>query len=146
MRSPACWSVWCSLQVAASITDADRRTIAYRGISRAKNVTWIRLDEKDMTVPSLHDIQNDALQLRRRNGWPAMEPHERFAYLVEEVGEVARALQNRPGVSASVADSVGEELYDVIWNACDLANILGIDLDAAAARKSAMNRDRTWQY
>lgn len=95
-------------------------------------------------MPTLHNIQAEALRLRAQNDWPELTPELRFVYLVEEVGEVARALQARPGEPDRVSDAIGEELYDVIWNVCDLANILGVDLETAASRKAAMNRNRTW--
>ena len=95
-------------------------------------------------MPTLNEIQIEAQRLRTRNGWPQLTAEQRFVYLVEEIGEVARALQDgRDGVSLSV-DAVADELYDVVWNACDLASILGINLDIAAVRKAGINRDRTW--
>jgi hypothetical protein len=32
----------------------------------------------------------------------------------------------------------------VVWNVCDIANRLGIDLDDAFQRKAALNSARTW--
>ena len=37
-----------------------------------------------------------------------------------------------------------EELFDVIWNVCDLANLLGIDLDSVSDRKMSHNEHRVW--
>lgn len=95
-------------------------------------------------MPTLRDIQGEALRLRAENDWPELTPELRFLYLVEEVGEVARALQARSGALDRVSDAVGEEFYDVVWNVCDLANIIGVDLEASASRKAAINRARTW--
>lgn len=95
-------------------------------------------------MPTLNEIQIEAQQSRKRNGWPQLTPEQRFVYLVEEIGEVARALQDgRDGMTPST-EAVAEELYDVVWNACDLTSILGINLDTAAVRKAATNRYRTW--
>lgn len=35
-------------------------------------------------------------------------------------------------------------MYDVIWNLCDLANKLGINLEAAAIQKMEINKIRAW--
>jgi hypothetical protein len=39
---------------------------------------------------------------------------------------------------------LGREIYDVLWNACDLARLTGIDVAAAAAEKRQVNENRTW--
>jgi NTP pyrophosphatase (non-canonical NTP hydrolase) len=39
---------------------------------------------------------------------------------------------------------VGDEMYDVRWNLCDLARLTGIDLVQAAAEKRLINEHRTW--
>jgi len=40
---------------------------------------------------------------------------------------------------------IGLEIYDIIWSAVDLANLLAIDLNASFAEKTARNRDRIWR-
>jgi NTP pyrophosphatase (non-canonical NTP hydrolase) len=35
--------------------------------------------------------------------------------------------------------------HDVIWNACALAALAGVDLERCVARKVAMNKTRTWK-
>jgi NTP pyrophosphatase (non-canonical NTP hydrolase) len=92
-------------------------------------------------VPTLQEIQQNALQLRHAKGWPDASPERRFLFLVEEVGERARVLQGHAG---DANDGGGEKLFDVIWNVCDLANLLGLDLDAAAERKIGGNHGRIW--
>ena len=39
---------------------------------------------------------------------------------------------------------IGLEMFDLIWNVCDLANKLEIDLDEAFQEKMEINRDRLW--
>ena len=71
-------------------------------------------------------------------------------YLVTEVREVTRDtldLLKAEGSGrdmAALKEQLGMEIYDVIWNAVDLANICGIDLEQAFARKSEINKGRTW--
>jgi NTP pyrophosphatase (non-canonical NTP hydrolase) len=60
----------------------------------------------------------------RERGWPRT-----FAYLVEEVGELATAL------SADDRENLAEEFADVIAWLCTLANISDIRLSEALARK-----------
>lgn len=99
---------------------------------------------------TLNDIARDAQRLRQEQGWAPKSPEERFVYLVGEVGELAQAISRLRLGSGVDGDSeriearadVGAEMYDVIWNVCDLANILSIDLDAAAATKAEFNRRR----
>lgn len=100
---------------------------------------------------TLKEIAEDAEQLRRKQGWPRKSAQQRFLFLVAEVGELAEsisALENAKGEPRhrleTLLAEVGAEMYDVIWNVCDLAAILGIDLDAAASTKRALNRTRDW--
>jgi len=36
------------------------------------------------------------------------------------------------------------EIYDVIWKLLDLAEMAGVDLEAAFAKRAALNEDREW--
>jgi hypothetical protein len=38
----------------------------------------------------------------------------------------------------------GREIYDVLWSACDLARLTGIDVVQAAADKRDVNASRRW--
>jgi NTP pyrophosphatase (non-canonical NTP hydrolase) len=66
--------------------------------------------------------------------WP---PLGNLARLVEEVGEVARVVNDRygykPKKAGEPAQELGDELADVLFTVCALANSLGIDLDASFA-------------
>jgi len=68
------------------------------------------------------------------------------AILMEEVGEVARIMARRYG-DQSTKDSeaegdLGEELADVLFVLCCLANQTGVDLDAAFDAKMAKRTQR----
>lgn len=39
---------------------------------------------------------------------------------------------------------IGLEMFDVIWNVCDLANKLEIDLEKAFEEKMMINKKREW--
>ena len=79
-------------------------------------------------------------------------PERRIMYLMSELGEVVDEVIELSTLSSDASDEsiaeiktrIGLEIYDVIWNAVDLANQLDIDLEAAFERKIAINKDRTW--
>ena len=80
---------------------------------------------------------------------PENTAEQRMLFLLTEVGEVAReVLRLSRAVDQASADAIktdlGLEMYDVIWNVCDLANMLGIDLEAAFAAKIEFNKTRKW--
>jgi NTP pyrophosphatase (non-canonical NTP hydrolase) len=72
---------------------------------------------------------------------------QKFLLLVEEVGELAKALRPLEGVKTS-ADSakheVEHEIADVFWLLCCIANGLDIDLDYAIRSKDEKNEQRVW--
>jgi NTP pyrophosphatase (non-canonical NTP hydrolase) len=95
----------------------------------------------------ISEIQQQALELRARNAWSDGNPDQRFRYLIAEVGELARELlryqwpdQDR----AEIDRAVGHEIYDIVWNLCDLANQLGIELEPYFDEKLQLNRSRRW--
>ncbi len=79
-------------------------------------------------------------------------PERRFLYLISELGEVVDEVldllnagpQTPPEDIDAIKERLGLELYDVIWNAVDLANLLEIDLETAFQQKNAYNDTRTW--
>lgn len=79
-------------------------------------------------------------------------PEQRIMYLLSELGEVVDEvldLQNSdPNTDevtiVAIKERIGLEIYDVIWNAVDLANMLDIDLQAAFDKKIAINNERNW--
>ena len=62
--------------------------------------------------------------------WPALE---RFARLAEEVGEVGRELNHIHGTKKKKPEeaqrNLGEELCDVLFTVCCIANSHGINLE-----------------
>jgi len=77
---------------------------------------------------TIADFQKHILQryekVDRQRGWP-----KTFAYLIEEVGELATALTGEDRANLE------EEFADVIAWLCTLANITDVDLAAAIAKK-----------
>ena len=78
-------------------------------------------------------------------------PEQRILYLISELGELAdeviefrTANDTSPETIANIKKRIGLEIYDVIWNAVDLANMLDIDLEASFKEKTAINEKRNW--
>jgi NTP pyrophosphatase (non-canonical NTP hydrolase) len=73
-------------------------------------------------------------------------PLPMLARLVEETGELARALSHHYGgkkpKSGEALGDVGEEIADTLFVLICLANSLGIDLDEAFGKMMAKYRER----
>ncbi|RIK37105.1 MAG: hypothetical protein DCC55_25280 [Chloroflexi bacterium] len=101
---------------------------------------------------TIKELQEQARELRAAQGWLDTSLEHRIMFLVTEVGEVVNETLKLVGATKQYSDSeveqikanLGLELYDVLWNLCDLANLAGIDLEAAFAKKVAINRTRKW--
>ena len=97
----------------------------------------------------IRTIQDNARALCVQQGWTDHNPSQRFRYLISEVGELSKEL-TRLEWNPTEADedeikrNIGHEIYDVVWNLCDLANQLEIDLETAFAEKQAINERRRW--
>ncbi len=99
---------------------------------------------------TLKEIQDQAKEIKDEQGWKQTSPEQRVLYLVSEVGELSREVlkltnPNERGVNIEESRvNLGSEIYDCVWNLCDLANIFDIDLDAAFTDKAGKNRTRKW--
>lgn len=92
-------------------------------------------------VITLRDLQAAVKSVDHQPG----QELQYLAKLMEEVGEVARALGNPvvwSGPAVSIKGTLDEELVDVLYYVAALANLYGIDLEAAMAAKDALNAVR----
>lgn len=79
-------------------------------------------------------------------------PERRMMYLVSELGEVVDEVMELTSVDKDtpqetideIKERLGLEIYDLIWNAVDLANMFEIDLEKAFQKKIAINEKRRW--
>jgi NTP pyrophosphatase (non-canonical NTP hydrolase) len=97
----------------------------------------------------IQEIQDNARSLCEQQGWSDRNPSQRFRYLISEMGELSKELTRlewNPSATdlAAIKRNIGHEMYDIVWNLCDLANQLEIDLEAAFAEKQAINAERRW--
>jgi NTP pyrophosphatase (non-canonical NTP hydrolase) len=94
----------------------------------------------------LQQVMTDVQELVARHDWET-SPCRRMAFLLGEVLELADEVLQLPShgpYDTGLKQRVGREIYDVLWNACDLARLAGIDVVQAAADKRKLNAGRTW--
>ena len=96
---------------------------------------------------TLVDYQERIRKLALERGFNNESVTEVFTLLVEEVGELAKAIRRTGGQKVgahSKQHEVAEEVADVFWLLIDLCNRLDIDLAAAFEAKEAINRERKY--
>jgi NTP pyrophosphatase (non-canonical NTP hydrolase) len=96
---------------------------------------------------TVSDLQEQARQLKDAQGFH-VSLEQRLVYLMAEVGELAVEVLKLSGVketdSAQVRERLGMEIYDVVWNLFDLADLAGVNLEETFARKVNLNQYRKW--
>ncbi|MBC7707639.1 pyrophosphohydrolase [Polaromonas sp.] len=102
----------------------------------------------NLTPQSLADYQELVSQLVVARGFDKETVPEVFTLLVEEVGELAKAIRKTNGQKVDATSQhheVAEEAADVFWLLIDLCNRLDIDLQQAFINKELKNAKRTWK-
>jgi NTP pyrophosphatase (non-canonical NTP hydrolase) len=95
----------------------------------------------------LNDIQKHAEELCRKNNWIDRSIDQRFRFLISELGELSNELIKLNQADQNLDElkrKIGHEMFDVIWNICDLANLLEIDLERYADEKVNLNNQRNF--
>ena len=87
-----------------------------------------------MPLNDIRDKQHDWLV---RVGWTDHTPLEALALLASEVGEAVNECRG-----TEPTDKLPEELADVILRTLGLCGFLGIDIEAAVAKKMTLNEHR----
>lgn len=106
--------------------------------------------EEEAVAATIKNYQEHAKELAR--SFPDATVEHRLLFLVAEVGELTREVLHLRGAYASrgkpdadeVRERVGMEMYDVFWTMCDLATMLGVELEQCFAKKIDVNRRRSW--
>lgn len=99
--------------------------------------------------PTLADYQKLMAQLVVERGFDKETVPEVFLLLVEEVGELAKALRKYNGQKVdknSKHHDIEEELADIFWMVIDLSNRLDVDLEKAFRAKEEKNKKRVWEH
>jgi NTP pyrophosphatase (non-canonical NTP hydrolase) len=94
---------------------------------------------------SLKEVQKDVEDWVSQYKIGYFEPHQILARLIEEVGELAREINHLYGPkkkkSSEETKEMSDEMADIIFTLCCLANSKGIDLDESWQRM--MDKIRT---
>lgn len=99
--------------------------------------------------PTLDDYQKLMAHLVVERGFDKETVPEVFTLLVEEMGELAKAIRKYNGQKVdknSKHHDIEEEAADVFWLLIDLCNRLDIDLTKAFAAKEEKNQKRIWTH
>jgi len=99
--------------------------------------------------PTLVDLQEYVAKIVRARDFSEEGLTDVALLLVEEVGELAKAIRLRTGLKLTVESleetkSLEAELADCLVYLLDLANLSNIDLERALRAKEALNDQRKW--
>jgi len=97
---------------------------------------------------SLAEWQEYVQQKITERGFADETTQQKFILLVEEVGELAKAIRPLEGIKTSDDSAklhLDHEIADVFWLLCCIANGLGVDLDEAIRSKDMKNEKRVWR-
>lgn len=107
--------------------------------------TAIRLcDESQPQAPALGAFQHYYARVAVERGYAKEGAKECLVLLMEEVGELARAIRKSEGLVRHGSDlsHQGHELADVFLYVIHMANILDIDLGEVVREKEVLNAER----
>lgn len=89
------------------------------------------------------EFQKYVSNFSKEKGFQDTTIEERTIYTMAELGELAEVILKRDTIQDAKRE-IGLEMFDVIWNVCDLANKLNIDLEKAFKEKMKINKKREW--
>lgn len=101
--------------------------------------------DSSMTLADWQVFIEKRLVERGFNGKPVQDE---FILLVEEVGELAKALRATSGgkmATDSAKSDIEHEIADVFWMLASVANSLGVSISEAVISKDTKNNTRIWQ-
>lgn len=91
----------------------------------------------------LSEFQQYVSNFSKEKGFADTTIEKRTMYVMAELGELTEAIIKRND-NKDAKREIGLEMFDVIWNVCDLANKLEIDLEEAFQEKIEINSGRVW--
>lgn len=100
--------------------------------------------------PTLADLQNYVANIVKIRGFSEEGLTDVALLLVEEVGELAKAIRYKTGLKVALDNldprsSLESELADCLIYLLDLANLSNIDLEKALREKEALNAQKRWE-
>jgi NTP pyrophosphatase (non-canonical NTP hydrolase) len=96
-------------------------------------------------LPALQPFQKYYARVAVRRGYDKESPQDTLLLMLEEFGELARALRKRQKLRRDSKGRVGhdeQELADIFIYVVHMANVLGIDLAEAVHKKEQINIQR----
>lgn len=97
---------------------------------------------------SLKQLQEYIWSMNKERGFDLKDPGKKLIMLIEEVGELAKAIRKVSGLkftNNTEQKDLEEELADVQIVLLGLSSLLGIDMFDAVMKKEDKNRKRTWK-
>ena len=97
---------------------------------------------------TLRELQDYVWQANIDRGFNLEDPAKKLVMLMEEVGELAKAIRKQSGMKFTATTKktdIEEELADVQIVLLGLASMVKVDLVKAVADKEAKNRERSWK-
>jgi NTP pyrophosphatase (non-canonical NTP hydrolase) len=97
---------------------------------------------------TLDEISEHVRVMHEQQGWPERSPQERMLYLVSEMGELSQALigiNDDALDEGRLKDAIGDELADIVWNVCAMAQTLKLDFNSAIRQKLVIMSRRKWE-
>jgi NTP pyrophosphatase (non-canonical NTP hydrolase) len=95
----------------------------------------------------INEYQKLIQKLAEERGFAEETVTEKFMMMVEEVGELGKAIRKSSGLKVDVnskTNALSEEVADILFLLIDICNKLDIDLEKAFEAKEAKNKHRTW--
>lgn len=95
----------------------------------------------------LSELQKYIREIETHRGFEKQGLVEKCLHLGEEVGELFKAVRKLEGLAIDLESETGtieEELADVLFFLCAIANRCNVDLGQAVVAKERLNMKRTW--
>ena len=146
------WALAHGVPVWAAEMPADGVFGALVSVGSTRDATEAALKSGGPTVThpfqGLSQLQAYYARVARKRGFADETLAETLILLMEEVGELAKAIRNRMGLTVhlefSTPHEIAPELADCLLYIVHLANISKIALSDAVAEKERLNEQRNW--
>ncbi len=99
---------------------------------------------------SISELQKYIEAINQIRGFDDEDVEDKFHLLVEEIGELAKAIRKEIGLKIDISKSanynmISEELADILSYILDIANKCNVDLFNAFKEKEKRNIERFWE-
>lgn len=101
-----------------------------------------------MEHKTLEELQEYFAVKSKERGFDTETAHDVLLLMMEEMGELARAVRKQAGIKTddkSKVYAIEEELADILIYLLHISNILGLDLEKSFWKKEEANNKRTWK-